>query len=235
MPPEFSALHRALAECGIETKKIPSTAERLTNLPISFRVSSWDPPETESAILSFVGFDSDMAARMLRLHEGKPDPEATWKNLTPSERKRAKRLWISMLAPDEPNVTPQGRPSEIDPALILYCTRVLCEASGKARFEFRRPMGGGAPGGPMWRALIAALPPEFNEHAETIAEIVAVTRSEKKPDRRVSRIRLSDKFAEWCREFGLKQASSDVAEHPAMFRRAISLARRSRPPKRRRL
>jgi len=235
MPPEFSALHRALAECGIETEKIPSASERLTNLPKSFLISSWDLPGTESAIRSVVGFDPDMAARMLRLHEGKSDPEATWKNLTRSERKRAKRLWISSLAPDELDVTPQGRPSQIDSAIILYCARVLCEASGKARFEFRRPMGGGAPGGPMWRALIAALPPEFNEHAETIAEIVAVTRSEKKPDRRVSRIRLSDKFAEWCREFGLKQASSDVAEHPAMFRRAISLARRSRPPKRRRL
>jgi len=221
MPPEFAALHRALAECGIDTEKIPRTAERLTNPPISFRVSSSDPPGTESAIRSSVGFDPDMAARTLRLHEGKPDPEANWKNLTRSERKRAKRLWNSMLGPDELNVTPQGRPSKIDPALILYFTRVLCEASGKARFEFRRPKGGGAPGGPMWRALIEALPPELKEHAETIAEIVTVTRS--------------PKFVKWCRKFGLKRASSDVAEHPMTFRGAISLARRSHPPKRRRI
>ena len=217
----LAALHRALAECGIDTEKIPSTAERLTNPPKSFFISSWDPPGTESATRSEVGFDPDMAARTLRLNEGKYDPKATWKSLTRSERKRAERVWNSMLAPDELNVTPQGRPSEIDSALVLYCTRVLREASGRARFEFMRPMGGGAPGGPMWRALIEALPPEFKEHAETIAEIVTATRS--------------PKFVKWCREFGLKQASSDVAEHPAMFRRVISLARRSRPPKRRRI
>src|SRR5262249_33829959 len=132
MPREFAALHRALEKCSINTHKIPHTAERLTNLPQSFHRSSWDPPGTAFAIRSVVGFDRDYAARMLRLNEGKPDREANWKNLTRSERKRAKRLWNWALQPDELDVTPQGRRSEIDSALILYCTCVLCEASGKA-------------------------------------------------------------------------------------------------------
>jgi hypothetical protein len=226
MPPEVRlsngpALHRALADCGIASEKILHTAERLTNPPNSFHLSSGDPVGTASAIRSVVGFDPDMAARMLRLNEGGPDPETRWAKLTRAERKRAERLWKSMLGPDELDVIPRGRPSEIDSALVLYCTRILCEASGQARFKFSRRMGGGAPGGPMWRALVEALPPEFKEHAETIAEIVTVTRSKK--------------FVERCRLFDLKPTSSDVAEHPAAFRVAVSLARRSRPLKRRRI
>jgi len=216
-----AARYRALAECGIAPEKILYTAERLTNLPKSFHLSSWDPPGTASAIRLAVGFDRDAAARMLRLNEGKPDPVASWTNLTRSERKRAERLWNSALKPDELDVTTQGRPSHIDSALILYCTRVLCEASGKAKFKFRRPMGGGAPGGPMWRALVEVLPPEFKTHAETIAEIVVVTRS--------------PQFLEWCRKLGLELASCHVAKHPATFRIAISRARRSHPLKRRRI
>jgi hypothetical protein len=40
----------------------------------------------------------------------------------------------------------QSRPSKIDTALVLWCARVICEASGRSRFEFRRPKGGGPPG-----------------------------------------------------------------------------------------
>jgi hypothetical protein len=220
MPSEFAALHRALAECGIDTEKIPSAVERLTNPPKSFLISSWDPPGTESAIRSVVGFDPDMAARTLRLNEGKPDPEARWANLTRSERKRAERLWNSMVGPDELDVIPRGRPSKIDSALVLYCARVLSEASGKA-FKFRRPMGGGTPGGPMWRALVEALPPEFKKHTESIADVLTAAR---KP-----------KFVGWSRKFALGPTSTDVGEKPAMFRVAILLARRSRPLKRRRV
>jgi hypothetical protein len=84
----------------------------------------------------------------------------------------------------------------------------------------------------MWRALVEALrivgvsvlppkpPTELKDHhAETIAEIATAARSKK--------------FAEWCQKFGLGPSSKDVAEKPAEFRFAISLARRSRPRKRR--
>lgn len=226
MPPNVrpstgSALHRALAECGIASERIPHTAERLTNLPKSFHVSSWDPPGTASAIRSVVGFDRDLAARMLRTNEGKPDPETSWANLTRSERKRAERLWSSMLGPDELDVVPRGRPSKIDSALVLYCVRVLSEASGQLKFKFRRPMRGGAPGGPMWRALLETLPRGFKEHAESIADVIVASRT--------------PTFIRWCREFALGLTSTDVAEDPPMFRVAISLARRSRPLKRQRM
>src|SRR5262249_19489033 len=154
--------------------------------------SAWDPPGTGLAIRSVVGFDRDMAARMLRLNEGRPDPKATWANLTRSERKRAERLWNLELGPDELRVTRQGRPPVIDAALVVYLTRVICEANGRRKFRFSRSVFG-APDGPMWRALIQALPlaqsflarlatpplthPKISKHAETVAEIVSVIRS----------------------------------------------------------
>ena len=46
-----------------------------------------------NSLIETVGFDNGMAARMLRLSEGDPKPNATWKELTPAERKRAKRGW----------------------------------------------------------------------------------------------------------------------------------------------
>src|SRR5262249_50379899 len=144
--PTEPALHRFLEQCGIDSEKILDFAERLSNPPISFHISSWDPPATASAIRSCVGFDRDLAARMLRLNEGQPDPEITWAKLSRYDRKRAERLWKSALEPDELDVIPRGRPSQIDSARVLYCTRILCEASGQARFKFKRPRGGGAPG-----------------------------------------------------------------------------------------
>src|SRR5262249_5381312 len=138
-PQNLEPLYRALAECGIDTEKIPQTAERLTHPPIS---SAWDPPGTALAIRCVVGFDRDLAARMLRLNEGTPDPEATWANLPRSERKRAERLWNWGLGPDELKATPQGRPPVIDPVFVLYLTRVICEASGRPKFRFSRsPFG----------------------------------------------------------------------------------------------
>jgi hypothetical protein len=225
MPSEFDHpkishnLYRALAACGIDAEKIPHIAERLRSPPASFYLSSQDPPGTAERIRSRVGFDRDMAARMLRLNEGKPDPKITWKQLTRLERKRAKRLWNWSLAPDCLAVNPKGRPLKIDSAHVLYCTRIISEASARAQFRFRRPMGGGAPGGPMWRALIESLPLKFRAHTETIAEIVAAARSKN--------------FAGWCQKLGLGPSSADVTAHPATFRSAISLARRWRPRKRR--
>jgi hypothetical protein len=215
IPQNLEPLYRALADCGVETDKIPQTVERLTNPPRSLHLLA-DPPDTASAIRSVVGFDRDTAADMLRLDEGKPYREA---DLTRSKRKRAERLWNWSLGPDELKVTPQGRPPDINSALVVYCARVICEACGNAQFKFGQPMGGGAPGGPMWRSLIEALPPETKERTETIADIVTASRSKK--------------FAHWCQELELGRSSSDVAENPQTFRLAISLARRSRQPKRR--
>jgi hypothetical protein len=228
IPPELQPLYRALAECGIAANQIAQTVERLIPPPLSFHISASDNDATKLATLVF---DGDVAARMLRLNEGHPDSEAKWKTLTRSERKQAKRLIDFALGPDNLGVTPQGRPSKTDAAIVVYCVRVLREACGVSRFEFSRPPDGGAPRGPMWRALMAALPvvelslarmvgapaptpSEITGRAETVAEIVKAARSAK--------------FAEWCQHFGLGPSSNDVAGQPATFRYAMSLARRAR-------
>ena len=214
------SLRRALEACGVSADRMPQTIERLTHPPISLHISAFDDPETESLIRSKVSFDRNLAAHMFRLNEGSPDPDVTWTKLTRLERKRAERLWDwAVYKPDKLNVSMQTRPPRIDPAFVLYCARVICEASGKDRFKFGRPSGGGAPSGPMWRALIEVLPPECKSSSESVAEIIKTSRKKK--------------FAKLCGTLGLGPASNDIARHPSTFRAAIALARRSRPRKRR--
>jgi hypothetical protein len=188
-------------------------------------------------------FDDDMAARLLRLDKGRPDPGATWGALSANEKKQARRSWDRLVKHHGLSSTPRGRPPKIDAALVLYCARVLCEASGKDQFTFSRPRDGGKPYGPMWRALIEALViaqrflarryltpaltrDEIDAVAESIAEIMTLARSED--------------FASWSRNFGLGPGSQDVAASPATFRAAMMYARKerrgarkSRPRKRR--
>jgi hypothetical protein len=235
IPPDLQPLFSALAKCDLSTRIIVQTVDRLIKPPESLRLPGPDCTEPANSIIkTIVDFDGDMAARMLRLNEDGPYPEATWKALTAAERKRAKRLWEWALDPGL-DTAPQGRPSKIDPALVLYCARLLREASGESRFKFSRPPTGGRPGGPRWRALIMALQiaqasltragpvlanradgtasQELSAHAEIIAEIVNL-------DRR------SKLFAAYCGHFGLgSSTANDVAEHPAMFRYSVMLAR----------
>jgi hypothetical protein len=237
IPPEQAPLCRALAESGLETLLVPQTAIRLTEPPASLHLPAPSCVKHVNALINnLVGFDGDMAARMLRVNERRPDPKATWAALTHNERKQAKRLWHWALDSGLGS-TPQGRPSVIDSALVLYYSRLLAEACGKPQFMFTRPMNGWASLGTMWRALMAALPlaesylsrvdgfvpgrDEIDKHAETIGEILVAARQSSK------------RFADCCRRFDLGLRSGDVAEHPAMFRYAVSLARRSRQLKRR--
>jgi hypothetical protein len=113
---------------------------------------------------------------------------------------------------------------KFDAALVLYCARVLCEASGKDQLPFWRPTNGGKPDGPTWRALIEALSiaqrflarrygtHQIDAAAESIAEIVTLARSKG--------------FAYWSQEFGLGFGSHDVANAPATFRAALMYARK---------
>jgi hypothetical protein len=136
-------LYLALEGCGLDAGQISSTVIRLRDAVHWFRISA-------SGGVTELPFDGDTAAQMLRLKESPPDPTsgddttpANWGDLTPAERKRAKRLHSSTLGPDSLRVTPKGQLSKVDSAFVLYCTRVLREASGKNKFSFRRPMGGG--------------------------------------------------------------------------------------------
>jgi hypothetical protein len=262
--PDLGPLHRALTECRVAPDQIPHVAIRLSRPPLSLgQLTTNDPAPllfggsttTDPAIFSdmeiqigieveagLVGmkpheFDGDMAARMLRLSEGRPDPNITWKMLSRAERKRAKRLWDWVGRAHGLSVTPQGRPPVVDPALVLYCTRVLCEATGRHRFGFSRI--GGAFGGPMWRALIEALrlaqsflayrftpapgristkerDPRIDSHLEAIAEVVRATRSKR--------------FSKFCQlQGGFELTSEGVARSPSMFRLAIAYTRHLRP------
>jgi hypothetical protein len=244
-PDDLRQLCRELNGCGVAADQIPQTAQRLTRPPRSFGLSALhDDPEMLSRVTIQLGagFDGDMAAWLLCFNKGRPDPGATWKALSYNERKQARRLWDRFGKLHGLSSSPQGRPPELDAALVLYCARVLCEASGKDRFKFGRPTDGGKPDGPMWRALIEALPiaqrflarryrtpaltpQQIDAAAESIAEIVTLARSE---------------GANWSQEFGLGFGSHDVANAPATFRAAMMYARKkrrrarkSRPRKRR--
>lgn len=233
-PPDLRQLCRALSECGVAADQIEQTAQRLIRPPRSFGLSALhDDSEMRSRVTIQLGagFDGDMAARLLCLKKWSPDPGATWKALSNNEKKQAKRLWDSFGKHHGLGSTQRGRPPELDAALVLYCIRVLAEASGKDQFTFSRPNDGGKPDGPMWRAQIEALPisqrflarryrtpaltPQQIDFAtESIAEIVTVTRS--------------DVFANWSQEFGLGFSSQDVADAPASFRAAMMYARKKR-------
>ena len=140
---DVTALQRALEACNVSAELIPETIKRLTHPPLSLHISASDDPKIE------LGFDRDDSARMLFLNEGKPDPKVRWTMLSPAERKRAKRLWNwAVNKPDCLNIAPQGRPSVVDTALVIYCVRVICEASGRQKFRTSRPPDGGAPRGP---------------------------------------------------------------------------------------
>jgi hypothetical protein len=176
-----------------------------------------------------------MDARMLRLNKGQPDPGATWEALSRAERKRAVRLSDWTTKAHGLSVTPQGRPPLVDPALVIYCIRVLCEATGEPEFKFSRVSG--VISGPMWCALIQALPlaqlflnrrmeqppirrdstknPDHRKvHPEAIAEIIRVARSEP--------------FKTLGQQLGLGPAAWDVVQSPALCRLAIAYASKSR-------
>jgi hypothetical protein len=248
-PPDLEPLNQALAKCGIGAEDIAYVADRLSRPPLSFGQTARADPRMFSERFpggtviypdSTTGtweakprkFDGDMAARMRRLKEGPPDKAATWKSLSRAERKAARRLWDWTGKAHGLSVTPQGRPPAIDPALVLYLIRVLCEASHQAEFRFSRtskvPGEPKVPGGPMWRALIEALPLAQNFLAirfgapasgristkgvgETIAEIARVTRSKS--------------FKNLSQTLGLGTTADDVAGSSAYARAVINNAR----------
>jgi len=182
--PKLEALYRELAACRVPADKIQETAVRLVRPPVSIGFLTLSEHATGAIEKNFRPFDGDTAARMFRTG-------AKWKTLTRAERKRSKRLWDWTGRDHALRVTPRGRPAKIDPALVVYCMRVLCEASNR---KFRWSRGeDGRPEGPMWRALIEALPlaqkflaqrfdtlaiarHHIDRHAETVANIVVLTR-----------------------------------------------------------
>jgi hypothetical protein len=244
--PDLKPLHRALEKCGIGADKIPRVAQCLVRPTNSLGFSTSDVQAVdeiqigtglEADFLTLKKRDNnrDMDARMLRLNEGRPDPNANWKALSRAERKRAVRLSDWTIKPHGLSVTPQGRPSVIDPAVVLYCSRILCEATGRVGFRFSRTSE--TPSGPMWRALIEALPLAQSFLANRFGHPAMARNTTKKLDRgkihveaiaEIVRVARSEPFMDLCRLIGLGPMSEDVARSPAMFRITIAYARKSR-------
>jgi hypothetical protein len=230
--PEGEPLFRALKECSVryprmrDLRVLVQALDQLTEPPESLQIPTEVRTEQANLLLSaVVSCEGDMAARMLQLDGGQPNPHANWDTLSRSERKRAKRLWAWALDASL-DTTPQGRPSKIDPALVLYCARVIVEACGQSQLKFSRPAEGGLPRGPMWRALMAALPSAqsflacldvpggetepISNHAEAVAHILKAARSKE--------------FHAYCRDLGIGSCAEDVARRPASFRLALAHA-----------
>jgi hypothetical protein len=129
--PEGEPLFRALKECGVRYPRMRNlrvlvqALDRLTEPPESLQIPTGVRTEQANLLLSaFVPFEGDMAARMLQLDDGQPNSDAHWNTLSRSERKRAKRVWTWALDA-RLDTSPQGRPSKIDPVLVLYCVANL--------------------------------------------------------------------------------------------------------------
>ena len=164
---------------------------------------------------------------------GKRRRSRTWAELSPLERNRAKQLWSSAVnGPDSLNVASQGRPVVVDPALVLWCSRVLKEASG-VHLKFARHWEGGRPRGleafmvvlrasqaSLTRLAGAAEQSEISDprHSETIVQIL-------KLDRGTSDDRSAGIFRKECVFFELGTLADDVASSPQMFRYAVMKAR----------
>jgi hypothetical protein len=225
-------LHDALEKYGVPSEAIPQIARRLLLFrPVSKTVHG--------------AFDEDMAARLLRLSDGRPDPEAKWSTLSSAERQRAKREWNALgrtrvehyrakRPPTSTGPSRAGRPTLIDPALLLYCIRVLCEAKCRTDFQFSRNLKG-RPVGPMWQALVAIFPlmqsyvavrsnmavidsHSIGDHAEAIANDIKLGKSKI--------------FQDLCEKLGLGPAAEDVANNADTFRLAFAVARKARRSKR---
>jgi hypothetical protein len=224
---ESHPLHDALEKYGVPNNAIPKIVSRLLLFRPLFKTMRGE-------------FDEDMAARVLRLAEGRPDPTAQWSTLSSAERQRAKRGWNALgrtriehyrakRAPTSMGPSRAGRPTLIDPALVLYCSRVLCEANGKTDFPFSRNLKG-HPVGPMWQALLAIFPlmqsyvavrsdmaviapHSIDDHAEAIAN-----------DIKLGRLKI---FRDLCEKLGLGPTAEDVATNADTFRLAFAAARKA--------
>jgi len=229
-PPEATArlLYKALEKYGVRDHAIPQIIKRL----LLFRPVFKTVRDT---------LDKDMAARLLRLSarlsrlaDGRPVSEEKWSALSYEERQRAKRAWDALgrnrIEPRRAKRSPTsigpsrgGRPTAIDPALVLYCVRVLCEAEGNAEFPHGR--------GPMWRALIdifplmqtyvavrsnmaSITPSTIGNHTEALASDVKLAKSKI--------------FRDWCETLGLGTGADGVAYNADTFRFAFAITRKLR-------
>jgi len=158
--------------------------------------------------------DHETLLGLFCLDEGKKRSETSWRSLSPEERRRAKKLGKFV---DSDATHRKGRPITVDVPLILYVAFTL-EAMTCSTFGISRPDNSHAvrlPGGPMFRALMAALalhvdqPPKL----ESVADILKLTKT--------------DRFQGLSERLGLARHAEAVAMRPNEFLLITGLSRKT--------
>jgi hypothetical protein len=245
-------LRLALENCGVAGQSIPAIARQLLLFRPVYKVARG-------------AFDKDIAARLLRLNNGTPDAKVKWSSLSYPERKQAKSLWSTIgrnriehynakRPPTSIGPSRSGRPTVIDPALLLFCMRVLSEAKGAITFElghkFERETSKHIPSGTMWQALLAVFPLAqsfvairsgvepiapviIHKHADGITIEQNIKLIHKHTDAIEQNIKLarSKTFEDWCRELQLGRTAEDVATSADTFRLVFAITRKTRRDK----
>jgi hypothetical protein len=225
---ELEPLFRALLGCRVKNNRaLALTLERLSKPPETFYLP---PPSrvklANSLLKEIVPFDHAIATSILPMGH-----RASVRNSemhSRAEYKRAKRRWDRML-----NVglesSSRGRPAKIDGALVVYCARIIAEASEKPRFKISRPANGGTPQGPMFRALMESLSVAqtflVRAYRSTAAEIRTISKHA------VAEIVTTMRWPEFeacCRKLGIGTTAHHVAQNPESFRAALACARAQR-------
>jgi hypothetical protein len=243
--PGEDALDAALMKCGlIETERREEVLCRLVELPASLR----EPIDqrrglfgaSDSKLRNFFKPDGDTLAQLLCLNHGQLGAGATWKALSRAERMAARRLWDWFADLSDSSTYPKGRPAELDAALVLYLGFVLQEALGRRKFGYSTAADSSRRGGPMLRALMAALNVHVaDERRQQVAldclGPIGVRETPALPIPatvlRVVKLANAQAFRTWADRFAFPLTSTAVADHPAEFRHLVALVARRRKPR----
>jgi hypothetical protein len=219
----------ALFDCGLTDPKARCMCiTRLANVPESLLLPIWyrigvagAPPEgfLKKILGEMFEGERDIRARMLRLSEGKADPDATWQNLSRAEQMRATRLWSSIADSHPTDISTQrkGQRAKIDSALVLYLMFVLMEALGRPKFSYST-QDEVTRGGPMLRALMAALQLRRAEEQSIGAARTAQDPTADAVVTRIIKIARSEEFRQEAERLSLSLTADGVAETPSAFR-----------------
>ena len=238
LTPDEIALDDALTQCGIDDDRRCGIADRLVNLPYTLLDQMYyrrgllvDPSECFRYRL-----DNDTLAQILALNETPNEAPAAWPDLERGEKARAKCLGEYFVSHKNTSAFPQGRPHAVDPAVVLYCAHTLMEATGKPSFPISRPndekAGPRKPGGPMFRALMAALEIHAMRERGISTLLGPIGREDCPPAPQaetvvtILRSMNSKKFTEWAATFGLALTGDSVACFPAAFRHLLGLTQK---------
>jgi hypothetical protein len=213
------ALLTTLQDCArrhsISPERVSAAFKRIIRTPGSLLWSEWRRRGfVEMPVDLRTTTDHETLLDLFCLDEGKNRSKTSWRSLSPEERRRAKKLGKFV---DGEATHRKGRPITVDVPLILYVAFTL-EAMTCSTFGISRPDDSRAvrpPGGPMFRALMAALAlhVERAPNPESVADIVQLTKT--------------DRFQRLSERLGLARHAEAVANRPNEFILAIGLSRRN--------